>query len=156
MNEFEIVPASPSDIPLLADYRFAMFVDMNPESDLSGIKGDFLAAARRYYEERLAGADELSLVARRGGEPVGCGTIMFQLRPPHAKHLRNLFGYILNVYVRPEFRKRGVASAIMRALHEEARRRGARRVGLHASAAGAPVYRRLGYVCKESYMEVEL
>jgi ribosomal protein S18 acetylase RimI-like enzyme len=98
----------------------------------------------------------VSLLCKAGGETIASGTIMFQLRPPSFNRPHNLFGYILNIYVRPEWRRRGAATAVMRALHEEARRRGAVRVGLHASSAGAAVYAGLGYVNKPGYMETDL
>ncbi|MBN2352909.1 MAG: GNAT family N-acetyltransferase [Spirochaetales bacterium] len=156
MNEFEIVPAAPADIPVLAEYRFAMFSEMYPEKDLSGVREEFIKAAVGYYREKLGTDGEVSLVAKCGGETIASGTIMFQLRPPGVNRLRNLFGYILNMYVRPEWRRKGAATAVMQALHDEARKRGAVRVGLHASSAGAAVYAGLGYVNKESYMETDL
>jgi ribosomal protein S18 acetylase RimI-like enzyme len=58
--------------------------------------------------------------------------------------------------VRPEFRKRGVATTIMRALEEEAKARGVKRIGLHASAAGAGVYEKLGFSKQENYREAEI
>jgi ribosomal protein S18 acetylase RimI-like enzyme len=156
MDSIVIDPAGESDIPLLAEYRFLMFAEMFQETDHSGVKAEFVEAARRYYAEKIGGGDEVSLVAKAGGEPVGCGTIMFQKRPPSMKSLDNLFGYILNIYVRPEYRKRGIATAIMKDLEAEAKKRGARRIGLHASRAGANVYKKLGYEMKESYMETDV
>lgn len=156
VEEIRIIPAAKADIPLMAESRLAMFADMFPEEDLSGIRQEFLDAANRYYTEKLGSPDELSLVAKLGSEAIGCGTIMFQKRPPSIKNIRNLYGYILNIYVRPEFRRRGAATRIMQALMSEAKNRGVKRIGLHASRAGADVYRKLGFSPKESYMEAEV
>jgi predicted GNAT family N-acyltransferase len=48
--------------------------------------------------------------------------------------------------VAPEVRRRGVASAILEAAEDEARRRGARRVVLNAQTQADELYRRHGYV----------
>jgi ribosomal protein S18 acetylase RimI-like enzyme len=156
VEEIRIIPAEKADIPLMAESRLSMFAEMFPEEDFSAIEREFLDAALRYYAEKLISPDELSLVAKLGDRAIGCGTIMFQQRPPSVKNLKNLFGYILNIYVRPEFRRHGAATRIMEALMREARVRGVKRIGLHASRAGANVYRKLGFSAKESYMEAEV
>jgi ribosomal protein S18 acetylase RimI-like enzyme len=156
LDQVIIEQATEADIPFLAEYRHAMFVEMFPETDWSAGKAEFLASAERYYSGKMDGRDEVSLVARQGKTAVGCGTIMFQARPPHVKNHTSIFGYILNIYVTPNYRNQGVASLLMRALEAEAARRGVKRIGLHASAAGAPVYSKLGYVTKPSYMEHEI
>ena len=45
-------------------------------------------------------------------------------------------GYVLNVFVEPEYRRRGLAQALMSECMDEARRRGIRVVALHASEEG--------------------
>jgi GNAT superfamily N-acetyltransferase len=156
VENVHIAPAGRADIPLLAECRYRMFADMFANDDYSGVKERFVAAVADYYAARFGKSDELSLVARMDGEPVGCGSIIFEARPPHVKSFSVLFGYILNVYVRPEFRRKGVATKIMQALHKEAKARGVKKIGLHASQAGAAVYAKLGYAVKESYMEMAL
>ena len=53
---------------------------------------------------------------------------------------------VLNVYVEPPWRRRGVAGALMRALLGALAARGVRRVVLHASAEGRRLYERLGFL----------
>ena len=53
---------------------------------------------------------------------------------------------VLNVYVEPEWRRHGVAAALMRALLDALAARDIRRVVLHASDEGRPLYERLGFV----------
>lgn len=153
METVSIVRACRKDIPLLAEYRYNMFADMAPQEDLSGIHDTFVASVERFYAERLDNPDELTLFAWENGSAIGCGSIIFEARPPNVKNSATLAGYILNIYVRPDYRRKGVATAIMRALEAEARKRGVKKIGLHASKTGAHVYLRLGYCPKENYME---
>lgn len=53
---------------------------------------------------------------------------------------------MLNVYVEPAWRRRGVAAALMRTLLEVLAERRIRRVVLHASEEGRRLYERLGFV----------
>ena len=52
---------------------------------------------------------------------------------------------VLNVYVEPAWRRRGVARALMRALLDDLAARGVRRIVLHASPDGRRLYERLGF-----------
>jgi ribosomal protein S18 acetylase RimI-like enzyme len=53
---------------------------------------------------------------------------------------------VLNVYVAPAWRRRGVGEALMRAVLDALAARGIRRIVLHASDNGRPLYERLGFV----------
>ena len=63
-------------------------------------------------------------------------------------------GYVLNVFVEPEYRKRGLAQALMSECMDEARRRGVRVVALHASQKGQPVYEKLGFTTSNEMLFV--
>ena len=54
-------------------------------------------------------------------------------------------GFVYNVYTEPAHRRRGVARALLDVLHDWALARGLGAIGLHASAAGRPLYETLGY-----------
>jgi ribosomal protein S18 acetylase RimI-like enzyme len=53
---------------------------------------------------------------------------------------------VLNVYVEPAWRRRGVAEAMMRVVLDALAARGIRRIVLHASDDGRRLYERLGFV----------
>jgi ribosomal protein S18 acetylase RimI-like enzyme len=64
-------------------------------------------------------------------------------------------GYVLNVFVEPEYRRRGLAQALMSECMDEARRRGIRVVALHASKKGQPVYEKLGFTTSNEMLFVD-
>ncbi len=70
-----------------------------------------------------------------GGDAVGTGRLEFQSSPAH----------ITRVAVRRDQRGRGFGARLMEALHQEARRRGIRRVALNAQLHALGFYERLGY-----------
>ena len=64
-------------------------------------------------------------------------------------------GYLLNVFVDPEYRKRGLARALVELCLAEAHRRGIRVVALHSSKAGRPIYDSLGFEASNEMFYVE-
>ena len=66
--------------------------------------------------------------------------------PPHPLHPeQSQRGYILNLFVEPEHRRRGLAVRLMRLAEAEFVRRGVRYEVLHATDKGRPLYRKLGW-----------
>jgi ribosomal protein S18 acetylase RimI-like enzyme len=64
-------------------------------------------------------------------------------------------GYILNVFVEPEYRVRGIAKALTVECMAEAKRRGIGVVALHASKKGQPVYEKLGFKTSNEMLFIE-
>lgn len=85
---------------------------------------------------RLWKDDVYAYLALRDGVPVACAAAV--------EADGRLF--VVLVATDPEWRRRGYGEAVTRkALHEGARATGLTRATLHATAAGAPVYPRIGF-----------
>lgn len=80
----------------------------------------------------------LHVLARRDGKPVGTGRLLLA-EPDGLLHIGR-------VAVLAEHRRHGIGSAVMLALQDFARERGARTVTLGAQLHAIPFYERLGYV----------
>ena len=84
------------------------------------------------------------LACRRGwARWVGAGWLIDF--PPHWIDAEPIPAYLLNFYVDPAFRGRGLAYDLLKTAVEDARRRGIRVVSLHASKFGKPLYERNGF-----------
>jgi len=147
---FDVRPADLSDIPLLAHHRAAMFRDMGK---LAPHQAEPLErATASYLREAMPRGEYLAWVAEDDRPaPAVIGGTGVQLRPmlPRLGDGDDLElgpeGIIVNVYVEPAWRRRGVGDALMRAvLHALAARR-IRRIVLHASDDGRRLYERLGF-----------
>jgi GNAT superfamily N-acetyltransferase len=101
---------------------------------------------RAWLEPKLAAGAYFGWIAEAAGVPVG-GLGMMEIDwPPHPSHpAQARRGYVLNVYVEPAHRGRGVAGALMRLATDEGRRRGLELMVLHATAMGRPMYEKLGW-----------
>jgi predicted acetyltransferase len=66
--------------------------------------------------------------------------------PPHPSHPQeDKRGYVLNVFVEPSHRKRGLAKMLMSLGEAELARRGASFAILHATRMGRSIYEAIGW-----------
>lgn len=89
---------------------------------------------------------ELPLLATVGGTPAGC--CLFVRAEIDAKH--ELTPWLASLYVAPDFRKRGIGAALVRAIEQHARRVGCGELHLYTSKA-EPFYARLGWTTRERF-----
>ena len=146
---FSIRRAAEPDIPELARHRAAMFRDMGT---LAGrLEAPLREAAAAYLRDAMPRGEYLAWVADASGDGVigGAGVQLRPVmpRPPDRGDALELGpeAIVLNVYVDPAWRRRGVAESLMRALLDHLRANGIRRIVLHASADGRRLYERLGF-----------
>jgi ribosomal protein S18 acetylase RimI-like enzyme len=84
------------------------------------------------------------LTEQDGCVVAGAGMMLMDF-PPHWMDPQPVRAYLLNVYVEPEFRRRGLASHLLEMAVKDAHRRGIRVVSLHASKFGRPLYALNGF-----------
>lgn len=134
--------ATLDDLEHLLHHRRAMFASMgHPDDRLERT----LVAARAYFMSALADGSCRAWVAVSADRVIGGTLIVFAHWPgvPGSSDARR--PWILNVYVEPEFRRRGIARAMMLAAIEHCRAQGLPFVSLHASDEGRPLYESLGF-----------
>ena len=135
--------AAAADIPALTELRlaylaedFGALADAEAESFRRALPGYF----RENLDRRLLG-----YVAREGGAAVACALLLLVDKPMSPAFPNGRTGTVLNVYTRPAWRRRGCARRLMEMLLADAKERGLCRIELKATAAGAPLYRSLGF-----------
>ena len=95
-------------------------------------------------------------IATEAGRSVASAGLLILDWPPHPFDPEGeLRGYLLNVFVEPEYRKRGLAHELVERCMAEARRRGIRVVTLHSSQAGRSIYERVGFNPTNEMMHTE-
>ena len=151
-GSFRVRTATVADIPLLARHRAAMFLDMGRLA--AGAEAALIRATEDYFRGALPRGEYLGWVAEDGTpSPAPIGGAGVQLRSilprPAALEQQLELGpeaIVLNVYVEPTWRRRGVGEALMRAILNALADRNVGRVVLHASDSGRHLYERLGFV----------
>ncbi|MGE5814205.1 MAG: N-acetyltransferase family protein, partial [Acidobacteriota bacterium] len=148
---FQVREATVADIHVLAEHRAAMFRDMGrlaPDGEAPLVR-----ATVDYFRDALPRGEYLGWVAQASSTEEPIGGAGAQLRPILPRPRSGGDGLelgpeaiILNVYVTPGWRRRGVGEALMRSVLAALGQRGIGRIVLHASDDGRRLYERLGFV----------
>ncbi len=150
----EIRSAETTDAALISAHRRAMFSEIHPTSE------SLLSLLERrsviWTERMIRGGKYYGWIVTDGGRPVASAGLLILDWPPHPFDPEGeLRGYLLNVYVEPEYRRRGLANELVERCMAEARRRGIRVLTLHTSQAGRPIYERFGFHQTNEMMRTE-
>lgn len=135
--------ANVDDAPTIAAQRVKMFQDNNyvPVAPWEALEHNMEAWIRsKLHDGTYAGwlvEDGLEIIAGAG--------VWFMEFPPHWMHPEPMRPYLLNFYVSPQFRGRGLVKRLMDLAVAESSRRGAHLAVLHASPMGRPIYEKLGW-----------
>lgn len=136
--------ATPADVPVLVKHRTLFATELagaQPHSRTDQLKEQMTA----YFEKATADNSCISFIASCGDETAGIGSVHLRDMPGNFKNPSGKWGYIMNMYTVPKFRRRGVCRNILNALVEEATKHGTTAFELHATEAGELVYRQEGF-----------
>ncbi|MEM5314603.1 GNAT family N-acetyltransferase [Paraburkholderia sp. JHI869] len=131
------------DLELICRHREAMFREAGrDEATLRTMTAHF----REWLRPRLADGSYFGYVLSvRDAVVAGIGLMLIDW-PPHPMHPETAQrGYVLNVYVEPAARRRGLARKLMQLADDEFARRGVTYAILHATEQGRPLYEGLGW-----------
>ena len=136
-------PVSPDDLDTICRHRHLMFAEAAKSDDV-------LAAAAApfsvWLHERLSDGRYYGFIAEDNRTPIAGIGLMTLDWPPHPAHPTDpRRGYVLNVYVEPDYRGAGLAQKLMRAADEEFARRGLHYAILHTTQMGRPLYEHLDW-----------
>jgi GNAT superfamily N-acetyltransferase len=152
--EFNTRLATTADAALIASHRRAMFEAMGTADPAT------LDEMTRNFEPwllpRLTNGSYLGWITTHQGEPIASAGLLVLDWPPHPRDpTGSQRGYILNVFVDPRYRRRGLAHSLIQLCLEEARRRNLRITTLHASSEGRPLYEQLGFTASNEMMFID-
>ena len=151
-DAFRLRLATPADARILADHRVGMFRDIGTVRP--DLEGPLREASIEYFARALPSGEYVGWVAYRPEDPAavlaGAGVQFRPFLPRTDPNGHGLLigqeGLILNVFVEPQWRRRGLARRLMTEILEWAPGAEVVRLVLHASAAGRPLYETLGFI----------
>lgn len=153
---FTVRLATVEDLEVLVQLRVAMQSEVSRTTGGSGHLPSFEDATRRYFQETLGTGEFLAWLAEADGAIVGTSGLVFFRRAPTPRNLLGRDAYVLNMYTTPEWRGRGVASALLAELIAYVRTTGVCTIRLHAEKGARPIYSRAGFVARDDEMELRL
>lgn len=152
---FNITKVSLEHIDTIIKLRLEMLEELGEFNSLQD-KTLVEESTRNYLLQSLSNNKFISYMAEIDGKPVSISGMVFFHRPPYLENLQGIEAYILNMYTIPTYRGNGLAKSLLNHCIEESRKRGVKRIWLHASENGAPLYGKLGFKNKNNEMELFL
>ncbi len=137
-------PATVADIPVLLEARRGMFADMG-EPDAPGREEGEVRIAGWFAERMPRGRAGGFIAVDADARWIGAVSVSHEESVPSRHNMSGRHSYLFGMWVRPEARRRGVASSLVTAAIQDARDRGEGAVTLYASEFGRPLYERLGF-----------
>lgn len=151
---FEIRAATVKDAEVITHHRRRMFVDAGrPDNEILDLMADYFEP---WVEAQLEEGKYFGWLAVDGDKIAGgAGLMILEWAPHPLDPMQSQRGYLLNVYVEPEYRRRKVATSLIELALAEARHRKIRVVALHATEAGRPLYVSNGFRPTDEMFYVE-
>jgi GNAT superfamily N-acetyltransferase len=137
--------ANIKDVEVLIDFRVRFLNELynHPEDDETEI---LRKALREYFSEAIPSNDFIAWLAEYNGKIIGTsGMVVWQMPARYGGLESGKLGYILNLYIIPEARRKGICTRLLNELIEEAKSLGLTYLHLHASEEGINIYRKAGF-----------
>jgi GNAT superfamily N-acetyltransferase len=154
-DAFNIRLATAADLEVISRHRARMFADMGklPPGVFDSFRTQSLEGLRQTFDQKKY----VGWLVTPSEEPekivAGAGVQLREVPPhpmPDAKGKIDIVSgrqvIIQNVYTEPEWRRRGLASLLIKRILDWAREEGIDSIVLHASDEGRAVYERLGFI----------
>ena len=142
--EIVIRKADGHDLKHILHHRRAMFEEMGFRDP--AVLGQAEKSSREYFSEALRiGTYKAWLAEDPNNRIVGGGGIVIADWPGYPSENLAKRAWILNMYTEPEARRLGVAKKLLKVIIDWCRGAGFRSVSLHASPAGRPLYKSVGF-----------
>lgn len=149
--------ATIKDIGVLTDLRIAYLQEdlgVISDKDLEVIQGSLPI----YYEKHI-NKDFIAYVAKDNEDIVSCAFLLIVEKPISPSFITGKTGTVLNVYTKPEYRKKGCAKKLMTMMLEDARAEDVSVIELKATEDGYSLYKSVGFedvVAKYHNMKIVL
>lgn len=140
---YNIRQATYEDIEDLIQYRIELLTEVG-DKELESSQNELVRSLDTYFRENLGKKFFSWIAVNDNGILAVSGLSIFE-KPPAFSNLSGLEGYIMNMYVKKEYRGKGIATNIMKTIIEYLKNIGISEVTLKATYEGKPIYERLGF-----------
>lgn len=106
---------------------------------------ELMAANREYYQKHIADGSHIAIVAELGDEDVGCGAVCLTDELPSPDNPSGRCAYLMNIYVKREYRSNGIGHTIVRWLVDKALELGCGKIYLETTDGARSLYKSIGF-----------
>lgn len=143
-NRLEMRRVWADDLALYMKWRMEVLRDVFAPLD-PALEPVLEANNRRYIRRGMAAGTFEGCFAVLDGKIVGCGGICYQEEMPSPDNHTGKCAYLMNIYVRPEFRGLTIGSSIISWLVGQAKAHYCGKIYLETSENGRSIYESLGF-----------
>jgi GNAT superfamily N-acetyltransferase len=147
--------ATAADLPVLCELRIAFLAEhraVGPDT----LPERFARDTRAFFERTMSSGATRSWLVEHDGRAIGLASVVVHDVPPVPEDLRTHEGYVINRYVRPDFRGRGIGRRLLDAHLGTADEQGIRRFYLYATPSGRPMYGDAGFAPHDDWMVLQV
>ena len=148
----EIRRATAADLAVVAEHRVAFVAEVRGLA-ADDLDADFVEGTTAFVRDGIADRSLVTWLGLDGGELLGLVSLRLQPVPPLPDEPRPHDGYVLNMYVAPRARSRGVGRRLLDACMASADELGVRRFHLVATDDGRPLYESAGFAANPTVLE---
>ncbi len=132
------------DIDILVEWRMVVLNDVFSEYQKSSFK-DLEENSREYYRKAIPGGQHIACFAYLDDEIVGCGGLCLYSEMPSPDNKLGQCAYLMNIYVKPEFRSNNIGYEIVNWLLNVASNNNISKIFLETSNDGRRLYEKIGF-----------
>ncbi len=147
--------ATDDDLDAVAALRL-QFLAEHRGIGVAQLPAEFATTTRAFLRRHLESRTSRSWLAEHDGAVVGGVTMLMLDLPPRPEDASGREGYLINMFVVPAHRRRGVGRELLDECRRSAEQLGLRRLQLHATDDGRSLYERAGFTKNPRWMELVL
>ena len=145
--------ATEEDIKSLAILR-VKFLQEVEEPSLAVSSSVLKSFIINHFTEKMKKNEFISWVAIEAEVIIATSGVSFLEVPPSFANVSGKEAYVMNMYTIPNFRKKGIGTQLLDQIIDETRKRGIKKIRLHTTEIGKPMYLKKGF--KENNEEMVL
>jgi len=98
-----------------------------------------------YFAKHIPDNSFIGVLAEIDGNVVSAAYLSISEKPANPSFITGITGTLLNVLTYPEYRRKGIATKVIKKIIEEAEQLGVSSIELSATSDGKPLYEKLGF-----------
>lgn len=110
--------------------------------------------SREYYLKALEEGSHVAVLVYEGEQFVGAGGVSFYTVMPTYHNTSGKKAYIMNMYTKPEYRRKGIAYKTLDILVDACKKRNITHITLEATEMGRALYEKYGFVAMQDEMQL--
>ncbi|MDH4262084.1 MAG: GNAT family N-acetyltransferase [Spirochaetia bacterium] len=136
--------ATIDDISILTELRIEFLKEVKG-ADLEN-KNDMYYNIEKYLNNHITDESFIAWLCVFENEVIATSGISFYEVPPSHSNITGKIGYIMNMYTKKPYRRKGIASILFEKIIEEGLERKVGKLSLHASKDGKSLYQKYGFI----------